>query len=421
MNMLRTFRNSKGEQIKVDREHLEKALEIKIELQKLSPSNKANWNRLVEMMHEEGYLDAEKSESYRLMIKDFQRDVGKLKKNKKQGDNTERKSMAIQNAIGDLYYQKRALQIEQNKLNRLKREMSLWSIIADEIKDAFLDELDLELPQFAFKPKLPSTGNRVVMIISDWHVGAIVKNCDGNDYNYEILKRRLDLLKQKTLEFCMLYGVTEVDVVSLGDLVEQCYMRNTQSHEVEFNFSTQIVKATQLVIDLLVSLSQYVNVCFTGIAGNHDRMNGIKNDNLDGDNAIRIINYAVSMFIESSNVPRIEMSHGVDDLLYSYSKNILGKNIKFLHGDLENRKDQTKIDKHNSIDKDIYDAVIYGHLHHFSVTERNMGALEIYCGSTMGRNNFSKKLKQMSEASQTVLVITEDGDMLPQRINLQKA
>jgi predicted phosphodiesterase len=419
--MLRTFKNSKGEQITVNREHLEKALDIKIQLQKLSPSNKANWSRLIEMMHEEGYAEAEKTESYRLMIKDFQRDLGKLTKNtKKRGDNAQMRSVAIQNAVGDLYFQKRALQIELNKLNKLKREMSLWSIIADEIKDAFLDELDLELPQFAFKPKLPSSGNKAQLIICDWHVGAVVDNCDGNYYNYEILKKRIDVLKQKTLEFCMLYGITDLNVISLGDLVEHCYMRNTQSHDVEFNFSTQIVKATELIIDLLVSLSQYLNITFTGIAGNHDRIHGIaKNDNLDGDNAIRVINYAVAMFIEASNIPRIRMAHNSDDLLYSYSDVVNGKRIKYLHGDLDSKKDGTKIDKHNSIDKNIYDAIVFGHLHHYSVTEKNMGAMEIYCGSPMGRNTYGKKMKQMSEASQTVLIITEEGDLLPQRVNLQ--
>lgn len=419
--MLRTFKNSQGQQITVNREHLEKAMEIKMELQKLSPSNKANWSRLIEMMHEEGYGEAEKTESYRLMIKDFQRDLGKLKKStKKNADNAQLKSVAIQNAVGELYYQKRALQIEQNKLNKLKREVSQWSIIADELKDAFLDELDLEIPQFSFKPKLPSSANKAELIICDWHVGAVIDNCDGNSYNYEILKRRIDAMKQKTLEFCFMYGITELDVISLGDLVEHCYMRNTQSHDVEFNYSTQIVKATQLVIDLLVSLCQYVNIRFTGIAGNHDRINGMnKNDNLDGDNAIRVINYAVGLFIESSNIPRIEMVHNSDDLLYSYSNEVNGKRIKYLHGDLETKKDATKIDKHNSIDKKVYDAIIFGHLHHFSVTEKNMGALEVYCGSPMGRNNFGKKLKQMSEASQTLLIITEEGDLLPQRLCLQ--
>lgn len=421
--MLRTFKNSKGQQITVNREHLEKALDIKMQLQKLSPSNKANWSRLIEMMHEEGFVEAEKTESYRLMIKDFQRDLGKIKKlPKKNADNAQLKSAAVQNAVGELYYQKRALQIEQNKLNRLKREMSQWSLIADELKDAFLDDLDLEFPQFAFKPKLPSSSNKAELIICDWHVGAVINNCDGNYYNYKILQKRLELLKQKTLEFCYLWGITDLNVISLGDLVEHCYMRNTQSNDVEFNYSTQIVKATQLVIDLLVSLAQYVNIKFTGIAGNHDRITGMnKNDNLDGDNAIRIINYAVGLFIECSNIPRIEMAHNPDDLLYSYSNVVNGKKIKYLHGDNENKKDGMKIDKHNSIDKNIYDAIVFGHLHHFSVTEKNMGAMEIYCGSPMGRNNFGKKLKQMSEASQTVLVITEEGDLLPQRINLQNA
>ena len=419
--MLRTFKNSKGETITVDREHLEKAVDIKNQLQKLSPSNKCNWTTHVEMMHQEGFFDAEKTESYRLMVKDYQRDTGKLKKPiKKNGDNAEVKSVAIQNAVGDLYYQKRALQIEQNKLNKLKREMSQWSIIADEIKDAFLDHLDLELPQFAFKPKLPSNANKIVLIVTDWHVGAVINNCDGNYFNYEILKKRLNKLKQKTLEFCMLYGVTDVEVVSLGDLVEHCYMRNTQSHDVEFNFSTQIVKATELLIDLLVSLSEYVNITFTGIAGNHDRIHGInKNDNLDGDNAVRVINYAVNVFIEASNIPRIEMAYGSDSILYSCSKEINGKNIKFLHGDLDKKTDKSKVDAHNSIDKVVYDAIIFGHLHHFSVNERNMGAMEIYCGSPMGRNNFGKKLKQMSEASQALLVVTDEGELLPQRINLQ--
>jgi predicted phosphodiesterase len=420
--MIRRFRNSKGETIEVDKAHLDKAVEIKLQLQKLSPSSKCNWKRHTEMMHEEGFTDADKTESYRLMVKDYQRDIGLLVQSNEQksADNDQKVTPSIQSAIGELYYQKRALQTEQHKLNKLKKEFSLWSLISQEVRDAFLDELDLELPQFAFKSKLDTSRNKLVLIVTDWHVGAVVENCEGNYYNFEILKKRLEVLKIKVIDYCNLYNITSIDVVSLGDICEHSYMRNTQSYETEFNFSTQIVKATQVLIDLLVSLSHYVNVNFTGIAGNHDRMNGaMKNDNIDGDSVVRVVNYAVKMFIETSDIPRLSYSGETDNLLYSYVKDINGKKFKFLHGDLDKKLDKNKLEKHMGIDKQLYDCLVYGHFHHYSVFERNLGALEVQIGSIVGRNNFSKKLRQVSDASQGLLIVTEDGEILPQRIGLQ--
>jgi hypothetical protein len=62
-----------------------------------------------------------------------------------------------------------------------------------------------------------------------------------------------------------------------------------------------------------------------------------------------------------------------------------------------------------------------GHLHHYRAISRNRNELELYSGGLMGANDYSKKkVKQIANASQTVMVIREDGMFYPFNIDLQE-
>jgi hypothetical protein len=65
---------------------LQTAVEIKKELQKASPSRRASMKQLVAMMEQEGFHDAESSESYRCMLKSYQKDIGELPEAPKHAD-----------------------------------------------------------------------------------------------------------------------------------------------------------------------------------------------------------------------------------------------------------------------------------------------------------------------------------------------
>lgn len=417
----RSYTNKDGILVTVDENHLQTAVEIKQQLQELSSSRRCNWHKHKQFMEAEGFTNSCTCENYRCLIKDYQAKIGKLEKKAKESDIVENQSLeSIQKEIGELYSQKKEAQVKINELNRIKREFSKLSIITEMIRDTLLDEIAWEIPPYAFQPLLPSNKHKAILIVTDFHIGATVKDINGNSYNFQIAKQRLNHLKKKTLDYCRVYGITDLYVVCLGDVCEHIFMRNiTQSFEAEFPFAQQIVKASELLIDLLVSLATYVNVDFTGLAGNHDRMNGAsKNDNIDGDNCMVIVNYMVRSFIELSQLPRLRMSEA-DDVLYSCVKEINGRKIKFFHGDLDSKRDSNKLDKHTQMDGIVYDAIVMGHYHHYHVIERNYGKMEIYIGSLMGRNQYSKKMKANSDASQGLILIHEDGEIQPIRIGLQ--
>jgi predicted phosphodiesterase len=417
---VRTYTNPKGEIIEVTKEHLDTAVELKLQLQELSPSRKCNWTHHKDLMEKSGFFDSCKSENYRCLIKSYQRKIGKLQKREDYNHViTDNKILAIQKEVGELYYQKKAVQEKIRKLNRLKNDVTKVSLISEEIRDLFIDYFNLEIPHYLYQKRLPSTKNKAILIVTDWHIGATISNVSGNSYNFKIAKKRIEKLKKEVLDYCTLWNITDLEVVCLGDLCEHVSMRNvTQAYDIEMNFSHQIIKATELMIDLLTSLSTYLNVNYTGISGNHDRMNPIAKDNLDGDNAMVLINHAINSFIEFSKIPRLSFCES-DEILYSCVKELNGKKIKFVHGDNETRNDKNKLDKQSSMDNIVYDALIMGHYHHYSVFERNHGRLEIYIGSIMGRNNYSKKIKATTDASQGLIIVREDGEILPLKIGLQ--
>ena len=99
-------------------------------------------------------------------------------------------------------------------------------------------------------------------------------------------------------------------------------------------------------------------------------------------------------------------------------KEVNGKRIKLVHGD-EESKDLNSIKNHISMDNQFYDAIVKGHLHSFKVYEENDGRMVIQIGCLSGRNNYSKKLKCTTNAGQGIIVVREDGEIIPIKIDLQ--
>ena len=95
-----------------------------------------------------------------------------------------------------------------------------------------------------------------------------------------------------------MYNITDVVVVNSGDSIENLYMRDNQSYDCEFNLNEQIVYATKLLYGFCTSVSEFANIEFVSVGGNHNRGNGSKNANVEGDNSniimiLLYLNYVV--------------------------------------------------------------------------------------------------------------------------------
>lgn len=416
----RSYTNSAGTIVQVSKEHLDVAVRLKIELQKMSPSLRCDWKKHKAMMEEEGYADSDASESYRCLVKDYQREMGLLNPLSKHVDMvTESKLASLDRLVGELYSEKREAQLALQEINKFKRDFHLSKVIADEIITEFKKFTVL---QHAYVPskKKQSSKDVAIVVLTDLHVGVVINDVYGNYYNYDIAKERMNTYLEKVIAHCKRFQITEVAVIGLGDFVEHVNMRYKQSADAEFNLAQQILKASELVIDFLVQLSQHVNVEYGGIAGNHDRLQGDKNIAFDDDNANVIINSNIETFIKLTKSPALKYI-SIEDGATEVNVEVNGRKIKLVHGHLDSGNKTDRLKNYISMQNDFFDCLIYGHLHNFDVKESDHGRMTVGVGCLSGRNDYSKTFGCATNASQMMMVVTGDGEMIPIKVDLQNA
>lgn len=404
--------NRKGEDVLVTDEHVDTAIELKIELQKESPSGRCSWARHKRMMAEEGFEDSDSNESYRQMVKQEQKKRDLLPEAPKYAEMiSDKKLDSVKSALGEMYIAKRSTQNANRELNKVKREMADRILLFEDLKE-HISEIDFSSLKGKELPKLPETDNKMLVTASDWHVGLLTK-----DYNYELTIEKVEQYAQEVIHYADIFGINTVHVAGIGDLLEGAYLRSTQAFEIEFTFSEQISKAIEALFKLINLLAKELNVVYIGsIAGNHSRLFS-KNFTLENntDSAENVIDETIKSFIKMSDNPRIK----IEDRKQNNAEiaiDINGRKVKAVHGDLL-PKNGDKITKLISSDNVDYDVLIFGHYHNANIAERNHDKLEIGTGSLYGTDGFSKMLGHETIASQTIIVF-EGNRVLPIRIPL---
>jgi predicted phosphodiesterase len=416
---VKSYTNSDDMVIEVTKEHLDTAVKIKQELQNLVPSRRCNWNQHKELMEKEGFYDSDTNENYRCMVKKYQAESGLLiPVDVRQSMVVEGKLATISKLIGDVYSEKRENQVILNEINKHKRELSLVKVISEEVRNAFLDDINFTVPHYVYTPILKKSNNKAIVVLTDLHIGKIIDDVYGNYYNLEIAIKRLAEYKKKVLEYCNCFNITEVTVAHLGDAVEHVNMRYKQKVSTEFGLSKQINHASKVVIDFIVSLSEYLYVDYLGIAGNHDRFQGDKDIAYEDDNAMAVINNNVKIAIDILESKKLSYIEIPDDTAV-YEKTINGRILQLAHGHLHGGNKVQKMNSMMSMSNKFVDCFIYGHLHHYDVKESDNGRMTIGVGSLAGRDDFSALLGSATDASQAMVVVTEGGDIIPLRIALQ--
>lgn len=419
---MRSYTNKKGDLITVSKEHLEMAVKIKKELQKMSPSRRCNWSLHKKLMEEEGYFESSTCEPYRCLIKGYQKAIGELPSAPKHADMVSTSKLeSIREMVGDLAWEKRENQQVLRDLNKVKRDVIDNGLFIDEVRLAIrnvLNDFDWETfrKQFSYSPIKNHGETRLIAVVTDWHIGALV-DVEGNKYNYDIAVRRIMDYTDQIIALANEKRVYQIDVVYCGDILEHAYMRNSQAYHAEFPVSKQMTLAGRLMIKMLLKLSETFYCTYRGFSGNHDRLNGNKNDNIDGDTGMVVVNEMVEMFIETSGLGNLE--YVACEPYHAKLLNINGKNLKFVHGDLEKKADTGKINDHSSRDGIIYDAIVYGHFHHWMSLEVGINKWEIRIGSTKGSDDYSEKLGLGSAPSQGAILVTGSGEIQPVRIGLR--
>jgi predicted phosphodiesterase len=301
---------------------------------------------------------------------------------------------------------KQQIKNERNELNRLKREFIKSITIAEDIKDYLQEHNTIIIPEYCKEEIEDSSEYEMIIHITDWHVGYVIDDCKGNYFNWEIANKRIDKLIQEANKYIEMYNIKKIYVINTGDCVEHISMRRNQSQFCEFNQAEQINKAIELIFRLLVALNKFCFVEYDSIYGNHDRMNGDKDANLDGDNAEVIIREQLYKYIELSGNKRIHVTnrrHTDKEIV----KDIKGLKCKFIHGEFKSNDGKQLMKNEISVNNEFYDLVFKGHLHNFKVESENNGRYVISTSCLSGYNDFSLRFSCSSCAGQTIAILTE--------------
>lgn len=307
----------------------------------------------------------------------------------------------IESELGELFVTKQEVRNKTNKLNRIKRDFVKSIEIANDIKE-YLEDLDLDLIEY--DKRFEVSDNKLIIQISDIHIGYTINDYKGNTYNYQVAKERLSKLIMEANKMCDMYGITEVVIVNTGDLIENTYMRETsQAFECEFNMSQQIAKGIELLYDFCSTVSTFANVKLISLGGNHSRL-AMKNSNIEGDNSNVVIVESLKMLFKGNEcIEVIEIDYADDSCYFDVN------GVKFLaiHGD--NRVADSK----KLYDSESVDVILRGHWHNFNVTSQNNGGYVITCGCLFGSNPYSvKRMACDTKASQTLIVVSDEIEVI---------
>uniref|UniRef100_A0AAU6MXA9 Exonuclease n=1 Tax=Staphylococcus phage 184DA TaxID=3110532 RepID=A0AAU6MXA9_9CAUD len=288
------------------------------------------------------------------------------------------------------------------------RHTAYPQIMFDELKEHMVKELKGETLVEHQGSKATINNTELIVLLSDFHVGNVTTDM-SNKYNFEVLKSRLNHFIDTTVKEIEDREISNVTVYFVGDLVEHINMRDVnQAFETEFTLAEQISKGTRLLIDILNSLSDVVTgeLRFGIIGGNHDRMQGNKNQKIYNDNVAYIVLDSLLLFQENGLLNGVDIIDNREDI-YTIRDNFGGKSIIINHGDGLKGKG-------NHINKFILDShidlLITGHVHHFSVKQEDFNRMHIVASSPMGYNNYAKELHlSKTKPSQQLLFLNKEN------------
>jgi len=318
----------------------------------------------------------------------------------------------ILDVIGELDIKKMDIREKTNKMNKVKRDLVKNVEIARYLEEYIEREMQ-NFTKLDYERIISVEGKKLIIQISDFHVGYVINEYKGNSYNYEIAKGRLAKLLSIIEDYITRYKITDVIVAQNGDLCEGTYLRSNQAYECEFDSNEQIVMGTELLYNFITSISEMnVNIDVYSVGGNHCRggASSDKSSSIEGDNSNFVVVNSLKKFFQLAKNDRV-IIHDIDFKDDSAVFNINGLNIKLIHGDNRPSEKKKLFDAESTMDNCKYDILLIGHFHNFNVSSQNNGGYVITSGSLFGYNPYSvKKMSAKTNASQT-LILVGDGEI----------
>ena len=169
---------------------------------------------------------------------------------------------------------------------------------------------------------------------------------------------------------------------------------------------TQTQKVSELIAELLHSLSRYFNIEYYSCIDNHSNLEPKKDDRIEEESLARFTDWwleaRLSEDIKSGKIHLNKNKFGLDIITFS-SK---GHKILAVHGNAD-RPDQV-IDNISRMTEDHYDLICISHRHHFSCDEKNRTVV-VANSSLMGTDTYAKERRLSAHPSQNLIIVSDEN------------
>jgi len=294
---------------------------------------------------------------------------------------------------------------EKIVLNQLLREEARFELFTEHTIDAVKKYGQIiTKPNHIQKKEGNTTGS---LIFSDPHFDKELKilGLDGetlNEYNPEIFQQRMWKMLNKTLHICDKEGFNSINVFDLGDDLEGM-LRMGQLMSLRYGLVESAIRYSYFLASWLSEMSKYIYIDFYFTEGNHTdiRLLNSKKGEFPHENMGKMIIILLKEILRD-NTNIIIHSNNTNNI---YTK-IQGFNILGVHG--EEKDVIASLKDYSHIYSKQIDYIMTGHKHHANSISAGIRKGCIGVGSVIGIDEFSMKLKRVSDPTASFVIFEEN-------------
>ena len=273
-----------------------------------------------------------------------------------------------------------------------------------------------KLPSIDYGKELLNTSpwqREGVLLLSDLHLGAVCNN-SYNTYNLKVASERLEKLAMNTILYCKTMNVTKLNIINLGDMIHGL-IHVTARLEQELDTVDQIMKAAELISQTLHLIeSADINITYRSVTDNHSRMVANIKENLEQDNANRLIDEFIKLRLKDSSIKFID-DDNIDVGILKFKLDN-GKICMASHGHQD--KKSSAMQDMVGLTREYVDYIFMGHYH--NPAEHSFQGTELFVnGSIIGTEQYAYSHRLFSHASQKLLVFDVTDNVININIDLQ--
>lgn len=311
---------------------------------------------------------------------------------------------------GKIGFRKEVLHTNDKKPKAFKKEYyETYTNMIDKISD----ELTRAEPYKLIKTSKGKKGDTLVVQLSDWHVGRIAKNEDGEiTYDLNIFKERVDKFSTELLKLVDKYiskgtPITDVVIISTGDICDGQGIFASQESVSELSPPFQVMQAVKSIQSLILAfVERGLMVNFYAVKGNHGEIR-FKGKATDPQANWDLMLYLLLDFwarnIDKSNKIRVKYSE-LDYL------NFIIRGWRYHTRHIAPQQSETASGKAKFLGwakRHTFDCLVYGHYHHYGVWDRSKVTVFRGGALTADEDDFAETLAEESNVVQLAWGVNE--------------